>query len=76
VGLHVEFVAARPGMAGRTIVLRTGFLASYAMTGWRLRLVPEWLNKPMTRLMVNSNSCTASFNGWLGVAALEGSRLR
>lgn len=73
-GTH-ESIAARPGMAGRTIVL-DGFSKSYAMTGWRLGygLVPGWLNKPMARLMVNSNSCTASFTQMAGVAALEGSQ--
>jgi aspartate/methionine/tyrosine aminotransferase len=71
-GTH-ESIAVRPGMAGRTIVL-DGFSKTYAMTGWRLGygLVPEWLNKPMSRLMVNSNSCTASFTQMAGVAALEG----
>ena len=44
------------------------------MTGWRLGygLVPTWLTQTMTRLMVNSNSCTASFTQMAGVAALEG----
>jgi aspartate/methionine/tyrosine aminotransferase len=73
-GIH-ESVAARPGMAERTIVL-DGFSKAYAMTGWRLGygLVPGWLTQPMTRLMVNSNSCTASFTQMAGVAALEGSQ--
>jgi aspartate/methionine/tyrosine aminotransferase len=71
-GVH-ESVAARPGMRERTIVL-DGFSKVYAMTGWRLGygLVPGWLTQPMTRLMVNSNSCTASFTQMAGVAALEG----
>jgi aspartate/methionine/tyrosine aminotransferase len=70
-GTH-ESIAARPGMAARTIVL-DGFSKSYAMTGWRLGygLVPGWLTQTMTRLMVNSNSCTASFTQMAGVAALE-----
>ncbi len=71
-GVH-ESVATRPGMRERTIVL-DGFSKAYAMTGWRLGygLVPGWLAQPMTRLMVNSNSCTASFTQMAGVAALDG----
>lgn len=71
-GVH-ESIATRPGMRDRTIVL-DGFSKAYAMTGWRLGygLVPGWLTQPMTRLMVNSNSCTASFTQMAGVAALEG----
>lgn len=66
-------VAARPAMRDRTIVL-DGFSKAYAMTGWRLGygLFPAWLVQPVTRLMVNSNSCTASFTQMAGVAALEG----
>lgn len=71
-GQH-ESVGSRPGMAERTIVL-DGFSKTYAMTGWRLGygLMPEWLAAHMTKLMVNSNSCTASFTQLAGVAALEG----
>ncbi len=71
-GIH-ESVAARPGMAERTIVL-DGFSKAYAMTGWRLGygLMPGWLAEHTARLMVNSNSCTASFTQMAGVAALEG----
>ena len=71
-GRH-ESIATRPGMAER-IVLLDGFSKSYAMTGWRLGygLMPEWLAAHFTRLMVNSNSCTASFTQMAGVAALEG----
>lgn len=71
-GTH-ESIASRPGMAQRTIVL-DGFSKSYAMTGWRLGygLFPRWLNQPVSRLVVNSNSCTASFTQMAGVAALDG----
>ena len=36
---------------------------SYAMTGWRIGygVMPEWLVDAVNKLMVNSNSCTASF---------------
>ncbi|MCG8364239.1 MAG: aminotransferase class I/II-fold pyridoxal phosphate-dependent enzyme, partial [Pseudanabaenales cyanobacterium] len=61
------------GMKERTILL-DGFSKTYAMTGWRLgygvshRPMAEKLEK----LMINSNSCTASFTQMAGVAALQG----
>ncbi|MGH7355901.1 MAG: pyridoxal phosphate-dependent aminotransferase [Candidatus Rokuibacteriota bacterium] len=70
-----EFVSIynRPGMARRTIIL-DGFSKSYAMTGWRLGygVFPEPLVEHITRLMVNSASCTASFVQLAGIAALQG----
>jgi aspartate aminotransferase len=70
-----EFVSmmGMPGMRERTILL-DGFSKSYAMTGWRLGygVMPERLAEHVTRLMVNSASCTASFVQLAGVAALEG----
>jgi aspartate/methionine/tyrosine aminotransferase len=70
-----EFVSilGMPGMQGRTILL-DGFSKSYAMTGWRLGygVMPESLAAHVTRLMVNSASCTASFVQLAGVAALHG----
>ena len=70
-----EFVSImrEPGMAERTILL-DGFSKSYAMTGWRLGygVMPVPLAEHVTRLMVNSASCTASFVQLAGVAALEG----
>src|SRR5437870_640215 len=70
-----EFVSlyAQPGMHQRSILL-DGFSKSYAMTGWRLGygVMPADLAEHVTRLMVNSNSCTASFVQLAGVAALEG----
>ncbi len=70
-----EFVSifGFPGMAENTILL-DGFSKSYAMTGWRLGygVMPVPLAEHMTRLMVNSNSCTASFVQLAGVAALQG----
>src|SRR5256886_129812 len=72
-----EFVSIynRPGMAERTIIL-DGFSKSYAMTGWRLGygVFPPPLVEHITRLMVNSASCTASFVQLAGVAALQGER--
>ena len=70
-----EFVSilAVPGMHARTILL-DGFSKSYAMTGWRLGygVMPADLAEHVTRLMVNSASCTASFVQLAGVAALHG----
>jgi len=36
--------------------------------------MPEWLVEPVNTLMVNSNSCTASFTQRAGIAALDGSQ--
>ncbi|NLE76030.1 MAG: pyridoxal phosphate-dependent aminotransferase [Chloroflexi bacterium] len=66
-------IASVPGMASRTIIL-DGFSKTYAMTGWRLGygVMPRELAPHMTRLMVNSNSCSAAFTQHAAVAALEG----
>ncbi len=66
-------IASLPGMLEKTIIL-DGFSKTYAMTGWRLGygVMPEWLVDPVNKLMVNSNSCTASFTQRAGIAALEG----
>ena len=62
-----------PGMKERTIIL-DGFSKTYAMTGWRLGygVMPAELAEHVTRLMVNSASCTASFVQLAGLAALQG----
>jgi len=62
-----------PGMREQTILL-DGFSKSYAMTGWRLGygVMPPALAEHVARLMVNSNSCTASFVQLAGIAALQG----
>ena len=66
-------VATLPGMQERTIILDC-FSKTYAMTGWRLGygVMPLELAQGMTRLMINSNSCTAAFTQMAGVAALKG----
>ena len=66
-------IASLPGMADLTILL-DGFSKAYAMTGWRLGygVMPVPLAEAVSRLMVNSNSCTASFTQIAGLAALEG----
>ncbi len=56
------------------IILLDGFSKTYAMTGWRLGygvMRPD-LAAQMTRLMTNSNSCTASFTQIAGMEALRG----
>ena len=61
------------GMLEKTIIL-DGFSKTYSMTGWRLGygVMPHWLAKAVNLLMVNCNSCTASFTQRAGMAALEG----
>ena len=65
-----------PGMRDLAIVL-DGFSKSYAMTGWRMGygVMPPALAGHIARLMVNSNSCTASFTQWAGIAALQGDQM-
>ena len=62
-----------PGMQERTILL-DGFSKTYAMTGWRMGygVMRADLATQMTRLMTNSNSCTASFTQVAGIEALHG----
>ncbi|MFN3928549.1 MAG: pyridoxal phosphate-dependent aminotransferase, partial [Thermoflexus sp.] len=71
-GEHVS-IASFPGMLERTIIL-DGFSKTYAMTGWRLGygVMPEPLAEALTRLMINSNSCTAAFTQIAGITALTG----
>ena len=62
-----------PGMLEKTILL-DGFSKTYAMTGWRMGygMMPDWLVTAVNKLMVNSNSCTASFTQRAGIAAING----
>lgn len=67
-------IASQAGMQAQTIIL-DGFSKSYAMTGWRLGygVLPSLeLAGQITKLMVNSNSCTPAFTQLAGVAALTG----
>ena len=59
------------GMAERTILL-DGFSKTFAMTGWRLGygVFPWPLVDPVTKLIANSVSCTATFTQRAGAAAL------
>jgi aspartate/methionine/tyrosine aminotransferase len=62
-----------PGMIERTILL-DGFSKTYAMTGWRLGygLFPAPLIPHISRLIINSVSCTSTFSQKAAVAALTG----
>ncbi len=62
-----------PGMQERTILL-DGFSKTYAMTGWRMGygVMRADLAAQFTRLMTNSNSCTASFTQRAGIEAIRG----
>jgi aspartate/methionine/tyrosine aminotransferase len=61
------------GMADRTILL-DGWSKTFAMTGWRLGfgVFPPALVEPVTRLVVNSVSCTSAFSQHAALAALQG----
>src|SRR5216117_2504402 len=61
------------GMKQRCILL-DGFSKTYAMTRWRMGygVMRADLATHVARLMVNSNSCTASFTQVAGVEALRG----
>jgi aspartate/methionine/tyrosine aminotransferase len=61
------------GMAERTVLL-DGWSKTFAMTGWRLGfgVLPPALVEPVTRLVINSVSCTSAFSQHAAIAALEG----
>jgi aspartate/methionine/tyrosine aminotransferase len=61
------------GMGDRTVLL-DGWSKRFAMTGWRLGfgVFPSWLVEPVTRLVINSVSCTSAFSQYAAKAALEG----
>jgi len=69
----VKSIASIPGMKDWTIIL-DGFSKAYAMTGWRLGygIMNKELAKKVTDLMINSNSCVATFTQIAGIEALTG----
>jgi len=71
-GQHHSIISV-PGFKDRTILL-DGFSKTYAMTGWRMGygVMRSDLATHITRLMTNSNSCTASFTQIAGIEALRG----
>ncbi len=71
-GEHYSIMSV-PGFKDRTILL-DGFSKTYAMTGWRMGygVMRADLATHITRLMTNSNSCTASFTQVAGIEAIRG----
>ncbi len=71
-GGHVS-VLDIDGMAERTVLL-DGWSKTFAMTGWRLGfgVFPQALVEPITRLVINSVSCTSAFSQFAAKAALDG----
>jgi aspartate aminotransferase len=74
-GARHDTVAAHNGLLDRTLLV-DGFSKTFAMTGWRLgyAALPATLVEPITRLLINSVSCTAPAVQLAGVAALQGPR--
>ncbi|HCU35138.1 MAG TPA: aspartate aminotransferase [Armatimonadetes bacterium] len=68
-------IAAVEGMKERTLIVDC-FSKSFAMTGWRLGFSASSgeVAEALTKLMINVNSCTASFTQQAGIAALQGPR--
>jgi aspartate aminotransferase len=71
-GEHASVLSV-DGMAERTVLL-DGWSKTFAMTGWRLGfgVLPAPLVEPVTRLVINSVSCTSAFSQYAAIAALEG----
>ena len=69
---HVS-IASLDGMAERTITL-DGFSKTYAMTGWRMgyAVVPDWLVKPYSQLIINTISGVTAFAQAGAIEALRG----
>jgi aspartate/methionine/tyrosine aminotransferase len=74
-GRKAVSITTFPGMLDKTVIL-DGFSKTYAMTGWRIGygVMPPVLVEAVNRLMVNSNSCTASFTQRAAIAALRGTQ--
>ncbi|MCL5037837.1 MAG: pyridoxal phosphate-dependent aminotransferase [Chloroflexi bacterium] len=71
-GDHVSLIS-QPGMKDHVILL-DGFSKTYAMTGWRLGygVMPRPVAEAVNKLMLNVNSCTATFVQHAGIEALKG----
>ena len=70
-----DSIAAHGDLLDRTILV-DGCSKTFAMTGWRLgyAALPQALVEPVTRLLINSVSCTPPATQLAGVAAIEGPR--
>jgi len=68
-----ESILNVPDMLDRTILL-DGLSKSYAMTGWRLGYghFPEFLVEHVTRLNINTVSCTSHFSQYAAIEAVTG----
>jgi aspartate/methionine/tyrosine aminotransferase len=68
-------IATIPGMMERTILL-DGFSKTFAMTGWRLGygIFPAEMVPHISRLIINSVSCTSTFSQRAAIEALRGPR--
>ena len=66
-------ISSLPGMRDRTVIL-DGFSKTYAMTGWRIGygVMPTELVEPISRLVTNSVSSTASAVQMAALEALNG----
>ena len=66
-------ISSFPMMREQTVIL-DGFSKTYAMTGWRIGygVMPMELVEPISRLVTNSVSCTASFTQIAALEALNG----
>jgi len=71
-GEHAS-IASIDGMADRTILL-DGCSKTFAMTGWRLGFAafPKPLVEPVTRMIINTVSCTSAFSQRAILAAVTG----
>lgn len=69
---HVS-IASLPYMKERTIII-DGYSKTYAMTGWRLGygIMPKELASAVTRLQINSTSCTCTFAQIAGIEGITG----
>jgi aspartate/methionine/tyrosine aminotransferase len=69
---HVS-IASLDGMLERTITL-DGFSKTYAMTGWRMgyAVVPDWLVKAYSQLVINTISGVTAFAQAGGIEAIRG----
>ena len=65
-------IGREDGLLERTILL-DGFSKTFAMTGWRLGYgaFPQALVGPVTKLVTNSVSCTATFTQRAGIVAMN-----
>ena len=66
-------IASIPGMKERTIIM-DGFSKTYSMTGWRIGygVMNKALAEIISKIVINSESCTATFTQIAAIEALTG----